>query len=382
MHITPTRLLLIGLTAMLATGCSNLNNKDAATESESKERVTPLTEQVLGSISYRERIALPDGSVAQIKLSDVSRADAPATILAEQNTTLFGNQVPIPFALKVEPAMFDPRMRYSVSATIRSAEGQLLWTTDSANLIDVAQPTVDLGNLMLIRITGAVAEDAEIVDASTLLPFAAGGNEPGWKLKVDSERMSLSRQNDPTTILTPTPTTTREGDSYRFNASTEANSVIVDVTPQLCRDSMSGMPYPYVVSVTVNGDTLSGCGGAPQSLLTDREWIVEDVDNKGVIDNTQMSLNFTIDGLLGGRAACNQYTTSYQVSGEGLSTQAIAATQKACPPALMNQDDHFLEVLGDVQRFDIDETGALLLYTSDDRSITARAPEQEQEQAE
>jgi len=373
MYTITSQILLIGLAGMLAAGCTTTASKN--TNEAQEEQAAPATEQVTGQISYRERIPLPDGSVAHIKLSDVSRADAPATVLAEQNTTLFGRSVPIPFSLKVEPAMFDLRMRYSVSAQIRSPEGQLLWTTDSANLIDVTQPVEDLGTIMMIKVSGAVAEDAEIVDANALLPFAARGNEPGWVLKVDSERMSLSRQNVPTTILTPTPTTTREQNSYRFNASTEANSVIVDVTPQLCRDSMTGMPYPYEVSVKVNGDTLTGCGGAAQSLLTGREWIVEDVDSKGVIDNTQMSLNFTNEGLLGGRAACNQYTTSYQLSGEGLQTKAIASTQKACSEALMNQDEHFLEVLGDVARFEIDDTGALILTTTDNRTIKARAAE-------
>tara|TARA_R110002124_G_scaffold61744_4_gene169008 strand:- start:478 stop:1626 length:1149 start_codon:yes stop_codon:yes gene_type:complete len=375
MHITPAHVMLIGFTSLLAAGCSQINSKNSASDTTPQEQAAPATEQVIGSISYRERIALPPGSVAHIKLSDVSRADAPSILLAEQNTTMFAKQVPVPFTLKVEPAMFDLRNSYSVSAQIRSAEGQLLWTTDSANLIDVTQPVADMGTLMLIKVSGAVADDAEIVDVNAFLPFAAQGNEPGWTLKVDNERMSLNRQNDPTTILTPTPTTTREDDSYHFNASTEANSVIVDVTPELCRDSMTGMPYPYAVSVKVNGDTLKGCGGSPQSLLTGREWIVEDVDDKGVIDNTRMSMNFTAEGLLGGVLACNHYSTGYQLTGEGLTTQAIASTNKACVPALMNQDGHFLEVLGDINRFEIDNAGALLLYSSDNRSIKARAQE-------
>ena len=231
MHITPAHVMLIGFTSLLAAGCSQINSKDSASDTTPQEQAAPATEQVIGSISYRERIALPPGSVAHIKLSDVSRADAPSILLAEQNTTMFAKQVPVPFTLKVEPAMFDLRNSYSVSAQIRSAEGQLLWTTDSANLIDVTQPVADMGTLMLIKVSGAVADDAEIVDVNAFLPFAAQGNEPGWTLKVDNERMSLNRQNDPTTILTPTPTTTREDASYHFNASTEANSVIVDVTP-------------------------------------------------------------------------------------------------------------------------------------------------------
>src|SRR3546814_2409079 len=39
---------------------------------------------VRGSLTYRERIALPPGSVAEVTLQDVSRADAPSTILARQ----------------------------------------------------------------------------------------------------------------------------------------------------------------------------------------------------------------------------------------------------------------------------------------------------------
>src|SRR3546814_3369922 len=43
---------------------------------------------VRGSLTYRERIALPPGSVAEVTLQDVSRADAPSTILARQTIPL------------------------------------------------------------------------------------------------------------------------------------------------------------------------------------------------------------------------------------------------------------------------------------------------------
>src|SRR3546814_13421730 len=47
---------------------------------------------VRGSLTYRERIALPPGSVAEVTLQDVSRADAPSTILARQTIPLEGRQ--------------------------------------------------------------------------------------------------------------------------------------------------------------------------------------------------------------------------------------------------------------------------------------------------
>jgi heat shock protein HslJ len=44
----------------------------------------------------------------------------------------------------------------------------------------------------------------------------------------------------------------------------------------------------------------------------------------------------------------------------------------ACPPALMQQEARFLEVLRNVRRFDVSANGALVLQTGDRRTITAR----------
>ena len=47
------------------------------------EPTTVAQAEVSGTISYRERIELPRGATVRIVAEDVSRADAPATILAE-----------------------------------------------------------------------------------------------------------------------------------------------------------------------------------------------------------------------------------------------------------------------------------------------------------
>src|SRR3546814_8161159 len=79
---------------------------------------------VRGSLTYRERIALPPGSVAEVTLQDVSRADAPSTILARQTIPLEGRQVPVPFDLKVDRAQLQSGMRYSVRGVIRDKIGR------------------------------------------------------------------------------------------------------------------------------------------------------------------------------------------------------------------------------------------------------------------
>jgi uncharacterized lipoprotein YbaY len=85
---------------------------------------------VTGTLTYRERIALPPDATATVVLADVSRADAPAITLAEQTISPAG-QVPISFRLEYDPAAIDPRNRYVVRGTI-TAGGQLLFTTAQA----------------------------------------------------------------------------------------------------------------------------------------------------------------------------------------------------------------------------------------------------------
>ncbi len=88
--------------------------------------------RLTGVVTYRERVALPPGSVVRVTLQDVSRADAPADLIDSQTITTSGENVPIPFELSYDPAHIDPRNRYVVRAEIRDGAGGLLWTSDTA----------------------------------------------------------------------------------------------------------------------------------------------------------------------------------------------------------------------------------------------------------
>lgn len=85
-----------------------------------------LSGVLTGSVTYRQRIALPAGSVIEVSLQDVSRQDVAATIIATQTITTAGENVPIPFELVYDPAEIDPRMSYAVSVRI-TQDGQLRW---------------------------------------------------------------------------------------------------------------------------------------------------------------------------------------------------------------------------------------------------------------
>lgn len=75
-------------------------------------------ERVTGTITYLQRIALSPNAVIEVKLLDVSRADAPALTIAEQTLRPSGKQVPIAFELQYEPARIDARNRYTIQVRI------------------------------------------------------------------------------------------------------------------------------------------------------------------------------------------------------------------------------------------------------------------------
>lgn len=107
--------------------------------------------------------------------------------------------------------------------------------------------------------------------------------------------------------------------------------------------------------------------------LVGQEWRVEDLANKGVIDNSLITLNFDADGRLHGNASCNMYGADYTVQGKNIKFGMMMSTERACiAPALMNQESQFFEILGKVTRFEFSETNALVLSTADGKTITAR----------
>ena len=92
-------------------------------------RVEPaqLDARVTGSVTYRERIALPPDAVLRVALLDVSRMDVAATLIAE-TVIVPEHAVPIPFELAYDPEQIDPRMVYAVRATILRGDNYLFVT--------------------------------------------------------------------------------------------------------------------------------------------------------------------------------------------------------------------------------------------------------------
>jgi heat shock protein HslJ/uncharacterized lipoprotein YbaY len=205
-----------------------------------------------------------------------------------------------------------------------------------------------------------------------LKTFTARGNEPGWRLDIDAATMTLVTQFGAKRVAVATPAAQRTGAFTRFAARSEGGDLTVTVFDRTCKDTMTGMPHPYAVEVVLDRQKLAGCGGDPATLLQGPEWVVEDISGQGIVDRSRASLVFGPDGRVSGRASCNNFTGQYKLTGEGLTVSQTAGTMMACPPALMEQEAKFLEVLRNVQRFDLTADGALVLQADDRRTIKAR----------
>jgi len=77
----------------------------------------PASETVSGTLTFRERIALPPDAVAVVSLVDISGADARDALLGRTEIIGPGNP-PIPFDVRYLPNAVKPERPYGVRAQI------------------------------------------------------------------------------------------------------------------------------------------------------------------------------------------------------------------------------------------------------------------------
>lgn len=140
-----------------------------------------------GNVVYRERMLLPEGAVATVRLEDVSRADAPAELLGE--VTVPARTSPTVFALTYDPAALKAGHSYALRASILQGDALLFTTTQRENFDrDTVQPVELLVQRVVpaaeLPLAGAwLAEDilggGVIDNLQTTLELAADGQASG-----------------------------------------------------------------------------------------------------------------------------------------------------------------------------------------------------------
>ena len=88
-----------------------------------------------GVVTYRQRIALAPGTRIIVQLANIPRVPGEAMVIARQEIRTQGEQVPIRFALAVDPSALPSGQRYVVQARIEEA-GQSRFLTHTGVTVE------------------------------------------------------------------------------------------------------------------------------------------------------------------------------------------------------------------------------------------------------
>lgn len=126
---------------------ADTSNNDTSTGAESSGSAIVVS----GTVTYRERSALPPGAIVIVRVADVSIPDSDAPVIAEVEI-IATTQVPIVYAIAIPTTLVDADHEYLLTASIVVDDAPLYVTTDSVT-IDVGEPTQTI-DLQLVRPTG------------------------------------------------------------------------------------------------------------------------------------------------------------------------------------------------------------------------------------
>ncbi len=115
---------------------------------------------------------------------------------------------------------------------------------------------------------------------------------------------------------------------------------------------------------------LSACTSLPSTQLQiTQHYQVEWIGERPLIDSSMLTLTLLDEQHAAGMAGCNNWSASYQLKDDKLSLQNIATTRKLCAPALMEQEQRFLDALARVQRWQFSDHQQLLLWPEQGAAI-------------
>ncbi|MGS3448066.1 YbaY family lipoprotein [Klebsiella electrica] len=127
--------------ATALTACANNHGANTASHAAAPDPygIASLTSSqqqpnVSGTISIRQKVALPPDAVLTVTLSDASLADAPSRVLAQKTVRTEGKQPPYNFVLPYNQADIKPDARILLSSAI-TVGGRLMFITDTVQTV-------------------------------------------------------------------------------------------------------------------------------------------------------------------------------------------------------------------------------------------------------
>ena len=110
---------------------------------------------------------------------------------------------------------------------------------------------------IMLAAAAACAYPAVTADAPVAKNYTALGQEPGWRLTIEGDRIDYLGDYGETKINVAKPEARAILNGRRY----EAGRLVIDIVNTRCNDAMSGHGYADTVKVVADGKTVNGCGG-------------------------------------------------------------------------------------------------------------------------
>lgn len=325
---------------------------------------------VSGDVIYRERIAMPAGAVVTVRVSDVSLADAPATVIGQEIINDPGN-VPVKYSVQYDGSKILPGHRYAVSARIE-VNGELMWiSTTNIPVITDGAPTENVQ--ILVQRVGGITGGAPTTDAN-LEKLQAGGWY--WKESVYTDGTKATPADpsqytvnfDSAGSLAAKVDCNQAGGPYTVEGNVITVGQLVS-TLALCPPESLGTEFlrdlQALGEFTFDGDNLvvtlkdnlgtitftpeaatSGMVTEPAApSLTGVVWEWQGSKyNYGTTPNptpnnpSNYTVQFGDDGQLAAQADCNQAGGPYTVQDGNLSIGPLRSTLALCPEGSLGSE--------------------------------------------
>jgi putative lipoprotein len=98
------------------------------------------TTRLLGTVTYREKAALPSDATVEVRLEESANGSPPVTVDME-TFDAGGRQVPIPFTLEFSRDLLKTQHTYALRAAIRSKSGDVLYASADAEQLSSPNTT-------------------------------------------------------------------------------------------------------------------------------------------------------------------------------------------------------------------------------------------------
>jgi len=305
----------------------------------------PIT-TIGGTATTRERFVLPPDAVFEATLEEVSRADAPALVVASTRVT--SPSVPIVFSIGVDPARIDARRRYVVRGRITS-NGQLMFTSDTAYPVFGAGD-VRRADSMLLRRVGGVAAMGEarrmrglyryMADAASFFDCASGDQFPvvpeGANAALEAAYLAARTAPGAPALATLDVRLVMRAaeDGGTPRPMLQVERFVAIAAQAACTAPASGtvsLENTYWKLITLRGQpvAVSERGREPHLVLQAAQHRVA------------------------GSGGCNRLAGGYTLAGDRITFGRLAGTMMACADG-MTQERDFLDALAAVARWRID----------------------------